>query len=195
MSALPAGGTRTVRGRTADGPGTGLPLAVAVLLACAAPGLLAHASPTAADPLAALLPPGPDHWFGTDQLGRDVYARVVHGARHSLLLGLVATALGVLAGLLVGLPSALLGRVADQVAMRGTDIALALPELLLALLVMHEGRAVESGPVAEVLGAPRHPYTRRLLASVPRLPVPPPSTAAGRGPAAPGRGDPCPRST
>ncbi|GAA2251217.1 ABC transporter permease [Streptomyces amakusaensis] len=140
MSAHPAGGTRTAHGRTADGPGAGLPLAVAVLLAaalaCAAPGLLAHASPTAADPLAALLPPGPDHWFGTDQLGRDVYARVVHGARHSLLLGIGATALGVLAGLLVGLPSALLGRVADQVAMRGTDIALALPELLLALLVI-----------------------------------------------------------
>ncbi|NUV68015.1 MULTISPECIES: ABC transporter permease [unclassified Streptomyces] len=118
----------------------GLLLSVAVLvvaaLACVAPGLLASASPTDADPVAALLPPGGEHWFGTDQLGRDVYARVVHGARHSLLLGVGATALGVLTGLLIGLPSALLGRFADQVAMRSMDVMLALPELLLALLVI-----------------------------------------------------------
>ncbi|MGW1294307.1 ABC transporter permease [Streptomyces sp. NPDC002533] len=118
----------------------GLLLSVAVLavaaLACVAPGLLASASPTDADPVAALLPPGGEHWFGTDQLGRDVYARVVHGARHSLLLGVGATALGVLVGLLIGLPAALLGRFADQVAMRGMDVMLALPELLLALLVI-----------------------------------------------------------
>ncbi|WP_432007555.1 ABC transporter permease [Streptomyces parvus] len=118
----------------------GLMLSVAVLavaaLACVAPGLLASASPTDADPVAALLPPGGEHWFGTDQLGRDVYARVVHGARHSLLLGVGATALGVLTGLLIGLPAALLGRFADQVAMRSMDVMLALPELLLALLVI-----------------------------------------------------------
>ncbi|MFB8139645.1 ABC transporter permease [Streptomyces parvus] len=118
----------------------GLVLSVAVLvvaaLACVAPGLLASASPTDADPVAALLPPGGEHWFGTDQLGRDVYARVVHGARHSLLLGVGATALGVLVGLLIGLPAALLGRFADQVAMRSMDVMLALPELLLALLVI-----------------------------------------------------------
>ncbi|MFD0425153.1 ABC transporter permease [Streptomyces parvus] len=118
----------------------GLVLSVAVLvvaaLACVAPGLLASASPTDADPVAALLPPGGEHWFGTDQLGRDVYARVVHGARHSLLLGVGATALGVLTGLLIGLPAALLGRFADQVAMRSMDVMLALPELLLALLVI-----------------------------------------------------------
>ncbi|WYB32618.1 ABC transporter permease [Streptomyces sp. SM1P] len=61
---------------------------------------------------------------------------MVHGARHSLLLGVGATALGVLVGLLIGLPSALLGRFADQVAMRSMDVMLALPELLLALLVI-----------------------------------------------------------
>ncbi|MFI2211401.1 ABC transporter permease [Streptomyces sp. NPDC020141] len=140
MSVPAAGRTGPARLARTGGPRPGLPLASAVLalaaVACAAPGLLTEVSPTAADPLAALLPPGPDHWFGTDQLGRDVYARVVHGARHSLLLGIGATALGVLAGLLIGLPSALLGRAADQVAMRGMDVLLALPELLLALLVI-----------------------------------------------------------
>lgn len=145
MSAQPAGGVLV---RPATGPlrerlagfRPGLLLSAAVLaaaaLACVSPGLLAGASPTDADPVAALLPPGTDHWFGTDQLGRDVYARVIHGARHSLLLGVGATALGVLVGLLIGLPAALLGRFADQAAMRGMDIMLALPELLLALLVI-----------------------------------------------------------
>ncbi|WP_405387072.1 ABC transporter permease [Streptomyces sp. NBC_01102] len=118
----------------------GLALALTVLavaaVACVSPGLLTHASATDADPMAALLPPGAEHWFGTDQLGRDVYARVIHGARHSLLLGVGATVLGVSVGLLIGLPAALLGRFADQVAMRSMDVMLALPELLLALLVI-----------------------------------------------------------
>jgi peptide/nickel transport system permease protein len=112
-----------------------LVLALAVL-ACVRPELLAHASPTDADPVAALTAPGARHWMGTDQLGRDVYARVVHGARYSLLTGLGATALSVLAGILTGIPAALAGRVGDQVAMRAVDILLALPELLLALLVI-----------------------------------------------------------
>lgn len=142
----PAGGT-PAGVRTADDPGRrlsrlrpGLVLSALVLalavVACAWPSLLAGASPTDADPVSALLPPGSEHWLGTDQLGRDVYARVVHGARYSLLIGLGATAVSVTAGVLIGLPAALAGRIGDQVAMRAVDILLALPELLLALLVI-----------------------------------------------------------
>ncbi|MGW7583900.1 ABC transporter permease [Kitasatospora sp. NPDC054769] len=132
--AVRSGGGRAARVR----PGVLLAALVlaAAVVACAWPALLAHADPTAADPVAALTPPGAEHWLGTDQLGRDVYARVVHGARYSLLIGLGATALSVLAGLLVGLPAALSGRIGDQVAMRAVDVLLALPELLLALLVI-----------------------------------------------------------
>ncbi|GAB2825412.1 ABC transporter permease [Actinocorallia aurea] len=119
-------------------PSLAVAVAVLVLLAVAAlfPGLLTARSPIEVDAALSLRPPGPDHWFGTDQLGRDQYARVVYGARPSLLIGLGAVAVAVVAGALYGLASALLGRVADRVLMGLADILLALPQLLLALLAL-----------------------------------------------------------
>ncbi|MFG2825658.1 ABC transporter permease [Kitasatospora sp. NPDC048365] len=107
-----------------------------LVLAALAPGLIAGASPLETDPVAALTPPGGAHWFGTDQLGRDLFARVVHGTRPSLLLGLGATALSVAGGAALGLAAALGGRAADQVLMRAADVLLALPPILLALLAV-----------------------------------------------------------
>ncbi|MEU7837990.1 MULTISPECIES: ABC transporter permease [unclassified Nonomuraea] len=101
-----------------------------------APGLFASASPIGTDLGAALRGPSGAHWFGTDQLGRDVFARVLYGARSALLLALAATTLAVLGGTVLGLLSGLGGRAADQVLMRLADIFLALPPLLLALLVV-----------------------------------------------------------
>ncbi|WP_346012314.1 ABC transporter permease [Streptomyces sp. SID3343] len=100
------------------------------------PALFTATSPIDTDPLAALQGPSGEHWFGTDQLGRDVFARVVHGARPSLLLGLGATAIALVGGTLWGLAAALGGRIADQVCMRLADVSLSLPELLLALFVV-----------------------------------------------------------
>jgi peptide/nickel transport system permease protein len=120
--------------------GIALPLAWAVLalLALAAlwPGLLAGQAPDAIDPVNALAPPGSGHLMGTDQLGRDVFSRVVHGTRTSLLIGFGSTALGVAGGALLGVVSAASGRVVDEILMRATDILLAFPGLLLALLVV-----------------------------------------------------------
>lgn len=115
-----------------------LAAAVLALLAVAVvfPGLLAPHPPNDTDVVSAFRPPGGAHPFGTDELGRDVLSRVVYGARPSLAIGLGATALGVLAGLLVGLLAATGPRVADRVLMRGLDVLLAFPELLLALLVV-----------------------------------------------------------
>jgi peptide/nickel transport system permease protein len=107
-----------------------------LVLAAAAPGVFAAAAPNTTDPLQALRPPGSGHWFGTDQLGRDLYTRVVYGTRLSLLLGAGATALSVLAGAVLGLAAGLGGRVADQVLMRLADVLLALPPILLALLAV-----------------------------------------------------------
>ncbi|SEN50434.1 ABC transporter permease [Nonomuraea pusilla] len=115
-----------------------LPGAVLVLLAVAvaAPGLLAASDPLAADPAAALAPPGGAHWFGSDHLGRDVLSRVVHGARHSLGIGVAATALSVAAGVLLGLAAGLSPAWLDEALSRAFDVLSTLPELLLALLVV-----------------------------------------------------------
>ncbi|BBB01451.1 putative peptide ABC transporter permease [Actinacidiphila reveromycinica] len=107
-----------------------------LVLAAAAPGLFTSAAPNATDPLLALRPPGSGHWFGTDQLGRDLYTRVVYGTRLSLLLGAGATAMSVLAGAALGLAAGLGGRLADQALMRLADVLLALPPILLALLAV-----------------------------------------------------------
>jgi peptide/nickel transport system permease protein len=105
-------------------------------LVAADPGLFTHASPTDTDPVNALLAPSAAHWFGTDELGRDLFTRVVYGARPSLLIGLGATVLAVLGGAVLGLAAALGGRAGDQVLMRLADVLLALPQLMLALLVI-----------------------------------------------------------
>lgn len=107
----------------------------AILLAAIAPGLLAG-SPDAIDPGLALQTPSGAHLFGTDWLGRDVYARVVHGTRSSLLVGIGSTALACVVGSLWGLAAGLGGRIADQVAMRAADIFLSFPAILMALLVV-----------------------------------------------------------
>ncbi|MER7283057.1 ABC transporter permease [Dactylosporangium sp. NPDC000244] len=110
-------------------------LALAVIvLAALAPRLLSGADPLAADPLAALQPPSAEHWFGTDQLGRDVFTRTVYGARYSLAIGAASTLLSLVAGGLAGLLAGLAPRWADEVLSRALDVLSAFPEVLLALL-------------------------------------------------------------
>lgn len=118
----------------------GLTCAVAFLavvaLAAVFPDLLATHDPLRTDVRSALEAPGPAHLFGTDQSGRDVFSRVVHGAGRSVGIGLLATVLAVVAGLLLGSLSGVSPRVVDAVAMRVTDILLAFPEFLVALIVV-----------------------------------------------------------
>src|SRR5262245_50423133 len=113
------------------------PVAVAflglILLAALWPGLLAGDA-LAADPFHVLEAPSAAHWFGTDQLGRDVLDRVVHGARHSLAIGLAAVGLAVTAGVVLGLLAGLSHRFADEALSRSFDALSAFPLLLLALL-------------------------------------------------------------
>ena len=82
-----------------------------------------------------LVAPGAEFWLGTDNLGRDLYSRVLHGARISLVVGLTSTLLGAVAGGLVGLVSGYLGGTTDLVAQRVMDIMQALPILVLALVL------------------------------------------------------------
>ncbi|MFI5930680.1 ABC transporter permease [Actinoplanes sp. NPDC051494] len=105
-----------------------------VVLAVAWPSSLGGDDPLAADPSHVLQAPGLSHWFGTDQLGRDVFDRVVWGARHSLSIGVTATLIAVTAGILLGVLAGLSHRYADEVLSRGFDALSAFPLLLLALL-------------------------------------------------------------
>jgi peptide/nickel transport system permease protein len=103
------------------------------LIAAVWPGLFAG-DPLHADPLHVLEAPSVAHWFGTDQLGRDVFDRVVHGARHSLAIGVAATGIGVTAGVVLGVLAGLTHKLADEVLSRSFDALSAFPLLLLALL-------------------------------------------------------------
>ncbi|MDT0157454.1 ABC transporter permease [Microbacterium sp. ARD32] len=107
-----------------------------VALAAIAPDLLAAHDPLQTDVRSALQPPSAAHLFGTDQSGRDVLSRVVHGAARSAGIGLLATALALVAGLAVGALSGIAPRWTDAVLMRVTDILLAFPEFLVALIVV-----------------------------------------------------------
>lgn len=85
---------------------------------------------------AKLLPPSAAHWFGTDEVGGDVFTRVVLGARVSLQVGLVITALGMLIGVRLGVVAGYVGGTLGEVLMRVTDMFLSVPSLVLALAVV-----------------------------------------------------------
>jgi peptide/nickel transport system permease protein len=107
-----------------------------VVLAALLPGALTHHDPLAADPAAKLTAPDAAHWFGTDQLGRDLYARVVHGTALTLQAAVLAIVIGLVGGSLVGLVAGFVGGVVDAVLMRVADVLLAIPSLLLSLTIV-----------------------------------------------------------
>lgn len=107
-------------------------LLLLVLGAIFAP-ILAPYSPTATDFNALQQPPSSQHWFGTDQLGRDIFSRVLYGARVSLAAGLISVLLALLLGGLIGLVAGFYGGWIDDVLMRLTDAMLAFPFLVLAI--------------------------------------------------------------
>jgi len=105
-------------------------------LAALAPKVLQTHDPLAIDLRSSLQSPSFDHWFGTDQLGRDLYSRVVEGAGQSLAIGLGATALSMSIAIVFGVAAALSGGVCDSVLSRIVDVLFAIPTLLLALVVV-----------------------------------------------------------
>jgi peptide/nickel transport system permease protein len=105
--------------------------------ACALVGRIwAPFDPFADDILSALAPPSSAHWFGTDQLGRDVLSRVIVGSRDVLEVAPLATALGLVLGVLVGLITGYFRGAVDEIVGRVTDALLALPLVIIALLAL-----------------------------------------------------------
>ncbi|MEW6346425.1 MAG: ABC transporter permease [Paraburkholderia sp.] len=106
------------------------------IVAVFAPEWLTRYDPLAADPVSAQLGSSTEHWLGTDQLGRDIFARVVYGARYSLSISAAAIGVATLAGTVLGLLAGLARGWLDELITRFLDVVSAFPDLLLALMLI-----------------------------------------------------------
>jgi peptide/nickel transport system permease protein len=134
-----------------------------LLIAVFAP-YLGTVDPTALAPARRTRPPSAEHWFGTDMLGRDLYSRVIYGARVSLLVGFSVAAFASVIGLAIGLVAGFV-RWADAVLMRVMDGLMSIPPILLAVALM----ALTRGSVGNVILAitiAEIPRVSRLVRSV-----------------------------
>ena len=109
---------------------------VFVILTAFWPGLFSAYDPYATAPADRLLPPSTHHLFGTDDIGRDQWSRVLHGSSLTVKATIIALSIAVVAGLTLGVFSGFLGGAVDAVTMRGVDVLLAIPSLLLALAIV-----------------------------------------------------------
>lgn len=144
------------------GAAGGVLISVMLLVAAAAP--LAPHDPLAQSGLNRLKPPSSAHWFGTDEAGRDIFSRVVWGARTSLEVGVVAVVVGTLGGSLIGLLSGYFGARVDMVIQRCMDAVLAFPGLVLAMVIAAMfGRSIIL--VMTAIGIVLIPGTNRVIRS------------------------------
>ena len=193
-----AGAQRRRAGRPVLAP---LGWIVLIVLAAALAGLLPIPSPTDMDMLDRRAPPSAEHLLGTDQLGRDVLSRLIHGARISLTVGLLAPVIGVLIGGSLGMLAGYFRGRFETLTVGGVDVLLAFPPLVFALAVTaYLGQSVQNMTlVIGVLGIPAftrvaravtlslsRARVRRRRARARRHPCPHPDAraAAQRGPAA-----------
>jgi len=125
----------------------GVILAIMIVIALLAP-YLATVDPQAVSPAKRLKPPSSAYWFGTDMLGRDVYSRVVYGARISLIVGLAVALLSTVLGVVIGVLTGYI-RWLDPIVMRIMDGLMSIPSVLLAIALM----ALTKASVGNVIAA------------------------------------------
>ena len=113
----------------------GLGLVALASVAALSASLIAPYPPDLPDFINLLAPPSTGHWLGTDELGRDVLARIIYGARTSLFVGILSVGVAALAGTALGLVSGYFGRLIDALIMRIMDVVFAFPSILLALAI------------------------------------------------------------
>jgi peptide/nickel transport system permease protein len=100
------------------------------------PSVFATRNPLALDMVNRLQSPSAEHFFGTDDFGRDIYSRIIYGARYSIFSAAIVVGLGVIFGGLVGIIAGYAGGWTDETLMRAADIVLAFPPILLAMVVV-----------------------------------------------------------
>ena len=122
-------------------------ISIEILAAVLAP-LITFSDPATVEPTASRLSPSVAHWFGTDLLGRDMYSRVVYGARISLEVGIIAVLIALAIGLVAGALSGYFGGWVETLVMRLTDVFLAFPYILAAIVII---TAVGRGKMAVIV--------------------------------------------
>lgn len=150
--------------KTYPGKLGGFVIIVIILLAIFAP-IIAPSDPYDIDPANRLQPPSSENFFGTDETGRDVFSRVIHGSRISLQVGVIAVTISLTLGVIFGLTAGFYGGAVDTVIMRFIDILLAFPGFLLALAVIAMlGPSLTNAMIAVGVGSA--PGFARLVRSV-----------------------------
>lgn len=124
---------RLIRNRSAQ---VGTVLVIAVIVLSALAPVIAPYDPLEIDLMASYQPPSMEHLMGTDELGRDIWSRVLYGSRTSLLIAIIGVAIALGIGLLIGPLSGYFGGLLDRVLMRGIDILSAFPSIILAILII-----------------------------------------------------------
>lgn len=139
-------------------------LALAVVSALLAPAIAPY-DPVVQATAKRLQGPSRTHWLGTDDFGRDILSRVIYGTRTSIAVGVIATSIGLAVGGCLGIVSGFQGGRTDQIVMRGMDVTLSFPSILLAILIM-----ALLGPnllnLVIAIGVARVPLFARLSRSV-----------------------------
>jgi peptide/nickel transport system permease protein len=135
-----------------------------VLIAIFGPFLTPY-NPVVTDLPNALKPPSGEHWFGTDQLGMDIFSRVIAGTRVTLTVGLLAVAIALTVGIIFGSIAGYLGGWVDTVIMRVMDMMLAVPSILLAIVLMAAlGKGIDKAVIA--IGLVSIPEYARIVRGV-----------------------------
>lgn len=113
----------------------GTVIVLLLLLFVLIPGIVAPRDSYKLDVAAQFSPPSAQHWMGTDELGRDLWTRIVHGARYSVGMALAIVMIGAVFGTVYGVVAGFRGKVADEIMMRIVDVFLSLPGFILAMAI------------------------------------------------------------
>jgi len=142
----------------------GAAIMAAFVLAAIFADFITSYDPIGTNSIVSLVPPNQAHWFGADNMGRDIYSRIVYGARISLAVGIASTFLGCAFGVVLGLTSGYLGGWVDLVIQRVVDVLQSVPLLVLALVMAAAlGPALDNTIVA--IAIPLIPYAARVIRS------------------------------